>query len=185
LQTVSNTPSGLNKLVQWLEKQVKKQGVATAEIQTAEIQVVMEATNVYWKRCAYHFAALGYTVSVVNPAQIKFFAKSTLRRGKTDAMDAEIIARFGLMMRPKSWTPPSALLVEIKQLVREREAIPKQLVRERNHLKALQQGQHTSQLAVRLIRQRMRLLERQTQSLEEAIRQTFAQDCQLQAQLDC
>jgi len=36
-----------------------------------------------------------FAVSVVNAAQINFFARSTLRRGKTDAMDAEIIARYG------------------------------------------------------------------------------------------
>lgn len=118
LQTVANTLSGHNKLVRWLEKQLQDQDVSLPQV-----HVVLQATNVYWEACAYHFHAVGGPVSGINPAQIKFFARSTLRRGKTDAMDAEISARFGLMMRPAPWTPPSQVLLEVKQLVREREAL--------------------------------------------------------------
>lgn len=68
---------------------------------------------------------------IVNPAQIKFFARSTLRRGKTDATDADLIAYFGLMMRPAAWPPLQQALVEIKQLVREHEAVMAEQVRVR------------------------------------------------------
>jgi len=100
LHPIANTTAGHHKLRRWLESLLKQQGVALTEV-----HVVMEATNVYWQASAYYFHALGCHVSVVNPAQIKFFARSTLRRGKTDAMDAELIARFGLMMRPAPWNP--------------------------------------------------------------------------------
>lgn len=118
LPTVANSASGHAKLACWLHKQLAGQDVAVAQV-----HVVMEATNVYWEVCVHHFHSLGCIVSVVNPAQIKFFAKSTLCRGKTDAMDAEIIARFGLIMQPCAWQPPSRALVQIKQLMREREAL--------------------------------------------------------------
>jgi len=178
LPTVANTASGHAKLVRWLHKQLAGQDVAVAQV-----HVVMEATNVYWEVCAHHFHALGCTVSVVNPAQIKFFAKSTLRRGKTDAMDAEIIARFGLIMQPSSWQPPSPALVQIKQLVREREALIREHLRENNHLKALQQGQYATPLVVRLAKQRIRLLERHLVVIEAAIKEAFAGDAALQTQL--
>lgn len=189
IQTVANTPAGLQKLARWLEKQLVAHGkthpaISSTELEIAQVQIVMEATNVYWEVCAHHFHALGCRVSVVNPAQVKFFARSTLRRGKTDAMDAEIIARFGLLMRPQAWAPSSAALVEIKQLVREREAILKSWTCENNHLKALQSGQHATPLAVRLIKQRMRLLERQVKLLETAIKQAFSAESELQNQLD-
>ena len=51
--------------------------------------VVMEATGVSWECLALALHTQGFAVSVVNAAQIKFFAKSTLRRGKTDKMDVE------------------------------------------------------------------------------------------------
>lgn len=183
VQTVANTQVGLHKLKGWLEKQLAHHE-APSGAQLTQVHVVMEATNVYWEVCAHYFHALGCRVSVVNPAQVKFFAKSTLRRGKTDAMDAEIIARFGLVMRPQDWIPASTALVEIKQLVREREAVLKQWSFENNHLQALQSGQHVTPLAARLIKQRMRLLERQLQLLEAAVRHSFAQDGELQRQLD-
>ena len=173
--SVSNTSQGLAKLTRWLYRQ---------NLAPAEIQVVMEATNVYWEECAHYFHAMGCSVSVVNPAQIKFFARSTLRRGKTDAMDAEIIARFGLMMQPEPWTPPQRTFVELKQLVREREAVGRQLTRDRNHLKALQASHHAAPLARRLGQQRIKLLERQLNSLETAIKDLVQQDAILQGQLE-
>lgn len=173
-QSIPNTRVGFNKLLRWLSRQA---------IAPTNIHVVMEATNVYWESCAYYFHALGCKVSVVNPAQIKFFSKSTLRRGKTDAMDAEIIARFGVMMQPQSWSPPSRALIEIKQLVREREAVLKQTTRERNHLKALQASEHASPLTVRLGRQRLSLLLKQLETIEEALRVAFAKEPQLQSKL--
>ena len=183
VQTVANSASGHAKLARWLHKQLVGQDVALVEV-----HMVMEATNVYWETCAHYFHALGCTVSVVNsvvnPAQIKFFAKSTLRRGKTDAMDAEIIARFGLIMQPSAWQPPSPALVQTKQLVREREALLREHLRESNHLKALLQGQYASPLVVRLAKQRLRLLERHLVVIEAAIKEAFACDAALQAQLD-
>lgn len=182
IQTVANTLGGLNTLVRWLEKQLAHHCLGQT-VEARQVHVVMEATNVYWEVCAHHFHERGYIVSVVNPAQVKFFAKSTLRRGKTDAMDAEIIARYGLMMQPQVWTPPSQRWVEIKQMVREREAVLKQWSRENNHLQALERGHHASALALRLAKGRMRLLKRQAQVLEVALQQTCDQEPAIQAQV--
>lgn len=169
-QAVPNNAAGFTRLERWLLRQ---------NVLLSAIHVVMEATNVYWETCAHHFHGRGCTVSVVNPAQIKFFARSTLRRGKTDAMDADLIACFGLTMRPAAWTPPQQALVEIKQLVREREAVLAELVRVRNHLQALQKGQYSSPLVVRLAKQRIRLLERQVKALEKMLHDAFAQDTRI------
>lgn len=179
VQTVANSVSGHAKLAHWLHKQLANQ-----DVDLPDVHVIMEATNVYWESCAHHFHSLGCTVSVVNPAQIKFFAKSTLRRGKTDAMDAEIIARFGLIMQPSAWQPLSPAMVQIKQLVREREALLREHLQQSNHLKALLQGQYATPLVVRLAKQRLRLMERHLKMIEAALGEAFAGDAALQAQLD-
>ena len=49
---------------------------------------VMEATGPYWYRLAMDLVNDGYTVSVVNPLQIKRFAQMRLNRAKTDPADA-------------------------------------------------------------------------------------------------
>jgi transposase len=85
--------------------------------------VVMEATGISWERLAVALHAAEFAVSVINAAQINFFARSTLRRGKTDAMDAEIIARYGVTMRPARWMPTEHTLEELRALIHERDTI--------------------------------------------------------------
>ena len=131
--TVPNSSQGFSKLLSW---------AAQHRSPHDELHVVMEATGVYWEACAAHCHATGDRVSVENPAKIKFFARSLLRRGKTDGMDAEIIARYGLTMRPAAWQPPRSELAELKLLVREREALLVSLTQERNRRHALE---HLSQ----------------------------------------
>ena len=62
-------------------------------------------------------------MSVVNAAQIKFYAKSTLRRGKTDKMDAELIARYGETMHPACWMPAERDREVLRALIHERDAV--------------------------------------------------------------
>ena len=59
-------------------------------------------------------------LSVVNPKQIKHFALPNLRRSKTDPLDADLIGRFGIALKPFLWNPPHPILEELKQISRER-----------------------------------------------------------------
>lgn len=170
---VANTAAGLAQLATWVEKQA----------QGDTVQVVMEATNVYWERSAHHFYRVGFQVSVVNPAQIKYFARSVLRRGKTDAMDAEIIARYGLVMQSTPWTPPARVMIEIKQLTRERETVLARRTQENNHLIALRDAEHASPVALSLAQGRLELVQRQVDELEAALKALVQQDNNLAQQL--
>lgn len=73
----------------------------------------MEATGVYWEKSAHWLHEQGAKLSVVNPATVKYFAKTELRRGKTDKMDAPLLASYGSKTRPKRWQPESAT-IELK-----------------------------------------------------------------------
>jgi transposase len=56
--------------------------------------VVMEATGRYQRRVAAELISAGVPVAVVNPRQARDFAKSLGKLAKTDAIDAEVLARF-------------------------------------------------------------------------------------------
>ncbi|UQN09311.1 IS110 family transposase [Deinococcus sp. QL22] len=161
LPNLPNTPTGFKGLLQWAQHH----GVTPTEL-----HVVMEATGVYWEQCANVLFSAGCTVSVVNPTSIKYFARATLKRGKTDRMDAAVIALYGAMMRPKPWSPPSTALQELKQLVRERTALCEALTQDQNRLHALERRQHESQIVVALLNTRIALLKQQILELETAIR---------------
>jgi transposase len=62
--------------------------------------VVLEATGGFEVTVAAAIAAAGLPLAIVNPRQIRDFARATGRLAKTDALDAEIIARFAEQVRP-------------------------------------------------------------------------------------
>jgi transposase len=78
-----NTRKGFTRLQHFLEKRAK-----------GTLHACLEATGHYGDEVALFLHEAGYTVSVVNPAQIKSYADSQLRRTKTDASDAAVIADF-------------------------------------------------------------------------------------------
>ena len=71
--------------------------------------IVLEATSSYWVALAVTLHAAGYTVSVLNPAKVHNYAKSLPRRGKSDQLDAQVMAQFAAERRPEPWTPPPAI----------------------------------------------------------------------------
>jgi transposase len=83
----------------------------------------MEATGVYWEEIAQFLATKGFTVSVVNPAQIKAYVASRLTRTKTDAVDARLIAEFCAERKPPPWQPRTEAEVALRALVLRLDAL--------------------------------------------------------------
>jgi transposase len=75
--------------------------------------VAVEATGGYEATTAAAVAAAGLPLAVVNPAQVRAFAKALGKRAKTDPIDAEVIARFAQAVKPE----PRPLPDETTQLV--------------------------------------------------------------------
>jgi transposase len=68
--------------------------------------VVCEASGGYETLVATTLAAHGCRVSVVNPRQVRDFAKASGILAKTDAIDARVIARFGSLLQPPATCLP-------------------------------------------------------------------------------
>jgi transposase len=62
--------------------------------------VILEATGGLEVSLASALAIGGIPVAVVNPRQVRDFARATGRLAKTDRLDAEVLARFGEVVRP-------------------------------------------------------------------------------------
>jgi transposase len=63
--------------------------------------VVLEATGGLQERVAAALAAAGVLVAVVNPRQVRDYARARGRLAKTDRLDAEVIASFAEQIRPE------------------------------------------------------------------------------------
>ncbi len=73
--------------------------VATLAGRSPEL-IVLEATGGYELPCTAALAAAGLPVVVVNPRQVRDFARSTGQLAKTDRIDATMLALFGERVRP-------------------------------------------------------------------------------------
>lgn len=84
-------------------------------------RVLMEATGTYHLALAEYLHAEGFEVVVVNPAQAHYFAKATLRRNKTDKVDAAVLCEMAKDESHRLWSPPSKERKELVGLLRARE----------------------------------------------------------------
>lgn len=122
--TFENTPVGFNRLNQWLNKNDS----------IVELHACMEATGQYGELLAEFLFQQSYKISVVNPARIKAYAGSRLRRNKTDKADAELIAEYCLREKPPSWSPPPASFKDLQAFVRRLEDLQNNRQQEYNRI---------------------------------------------------
>ncbi|MDP9474252.1 MAG: IS110 family transposase [Actinomycetota bacterium] len=95
---------------------------------------VVEATGGFERPVAAALAAAGLPVAVVNPRQVRDFARATGRLAKTDALDAEILARFAEAVRPEARPVPDEEAREFAEVLARRRQIVGMLTAEKNRL---------------------------------------------------
>jgi len=122
-KSVTNNKAGIADLLEWTGKQ---------GFQAAGLHAIMEGTGVYHEQAAIALCDAGVTVSIVNPAQVKDFGRGLAVRTKTDSIDSLVLARYGALLKPAAWTPPSQEARALQALLSRREAIVKDLRREHN-----------------------------------------------------
>src|SRR5262245_28524412 len=116
---VANDPAGVAELV----------GRLTA---LGPALVVLEATGGVELLAAGELVAAGVPVAVVNPRQVRDFARATGRLAKTDALDAAVLARFAAAVRPPARPLPDAATRELQALVARRRQLVEMLTAETN-----------------------------------------------------
>src|SRR5205823_5277750 len=94
--------------------------------------VVLEATGGYEVTVAAMLAEAGLPVAVVNPRQIRDFARATGQLAKTDALDARIIALFAEAVRPVARPVPDEQARTLGELVTRRRQFVDMLPAEQN-----------------------------------------------------
>lgn len=100
--------------------------------------IVMEASGGYETRLAAELAAAGLPVAVVNPAQVRNYAKALGILAKTDALDSKVLARFAQDTKPEAGRLPEPEERALKALVKRRRQLSDMLVAEKNRLQRLE-----------------------------------------------
>jgi transposase len=96
--------------------------------------IVLEATGGFEGTLAAHLAAAGLAVAIVNPRQVRAFAKSLGRLAKTDRLDAQVLARFAEAVRPEPRALPDEAAQRLSALCARRRQLVEMLTAEQNRL---------------------------------------------------
>ncbi len=97
-------------------------------------RVVLEASGGLETALVAELAAAGLPVVVVNPRQVRDFARATGQLAKTDALDARMLALFAERVRPELRALPSEQERELKAMVARRRELVEMITAERNRL---------------------------------------------------
>lgn len=129
--------------------------------------IVLEATGGYELLCVAALAAAQLPVIVVNPRQVRDFAKATGQLAKTDRIDARVLALFGERVRPPVRPLPDAATRDLDELLTRRRQLLEMRQAERNRL-ALAVGRDRQRLK-RSLKQHIAYLERELRSTDTEV----------------
>jgi transposase len=93
--------------------------------------IALEATGGYEIVVAAALAGAGLPLAVVNPAQVRQFAKALGKRAKTDPIDAAVIARFAATVKPEPRRSVSEEALVLAELVARRRQLVEMAASER------------------------------------------------------
>lgn len=141
--------------------------------QSGDVHVIVEATGGYEQLVADVCEARGVRYSVVNAARVRHFARASGRLAKNDAIDAEVLARFGQAMRPNPTIRPSEEVLALRALVERRADLVAQRTAEKNR------HEHLKGAALQSLRRHLRWLNAEIERLSKAIDEQLAADAGL------
>ncbi len=114
-----------------------KKGIVALVKRVREIEpalVVLEATAGMEAMVAAALAAEHVSVAVVNPRQVRSFARATGKLAKTDSIDASVLAHFAEAVRPQVRPLPDTQAKELSELVGRRRQLVEMIVAEKARL---------------------------------------------------
>jgi len=149
---------GLAQLVEWL----KSQGTCF---------VVLEATGGLERRLAGELIEAGHPVAVVNPRQVRDFARGTGKLAKTDRIDALVLAHFAWQVQPRPLEKASEKQLELAALVTRRRQLQTMVIAETNRRESASTVQ-----ARRHIDKHLEWLRKEVARIDAAIAKLIASD---------
>lgn len=125
------------------------------------VVVVIEATGGLEVSLAVALGSAGLPVTVVNPRQVRDFARATGRLAKTDKLDAQVLAQFGAVVQPPVRPLPDAARRELRALVTRRQQLLEMITAEKNRMRRTTPGvRHRIEVNVRWLQAQLKELDR-------------------------
>lgn len=101
--------------------------------------VVMESTGGYETSLAYALNKADIPCAVVNPREVRDFARATKKLAKTDAIDAQVLAHFAAVIQPEPRPLSDEQAGELEAILARRRQVVDMLTAEKNRLHTARQ----------------------------------------------
>lgn len=163
VETFPYTKPGIKQLLSSLKK-------------SPDAFICLEATGGWERALLGHLHENGFEVAVVNPRQIRDFARATNQLAKTDQIDARIIAQFAALMRPRPTPPLTVSQQKLRDFTARKRQVTKLLVQEKNRLATTFDKE-----IQKLIKQTIALFEKQLEAIRKQMQQLIDEDEKAQA----
>jgi transposase len=116
-----NNDVGINEAVPYLKK-------------LAPVLVIMEATGGLEMSMAAALSAAEIPVAVINPRQVRDYARSMGKLAKTDTIDAQVMANFAAAVHPEPRPLSDGQTQELKDILTRRSQLNEMITAEKNRL---------------------------------------------------
>lgn len=156
--TVSNDADGIGQLIEHLRP-------------LGPCLIVVEATGGYERRAVAVLIEAGFAVALVNPRQIRDYARGIGIKAKTDRIDAEVLAHFAQEVQPRPLAKTSETQRELDDLVARRRQLVTLRTMESNRCEIA-----TVKLARQSIDKVLAVLNREIERVEKAIARLIEND---------
>jgi transposase len=152
--TLSHDDEGVSELIKRLEE-------------ASPALVVMEATGGLERPLQAVLESSGLKCAVVNPRQVRDFAKALGVLAKTDSIDARVLARYGHSVRPEARSAKDPHTRELEALLTRRRQLVEMLTAEKNRRRPT-----SSKRVCKGIQEHIQWMEKRLKEIDTAIRRT-------------
>ena len=168
-----NTPGGFGALLAWTETLAGKG--------CQDIAFIVEPTSIYHELLVAFLFESGATVYVVNPSRVRKFAEGIGILSKNDVIDADLLARYGLMsQRLMPYAPLPSDISALRSLLGRLDTLERDLRREQNRQEKVGKTSVFHELEEQSIDRFVKHHKAEIKDFKEALRALIAQSDSLQ-----
>ena len=164
----NNTVAGFKELYDWIQKHHKHKEIP--------LQIVMEATGVYYEHCAMYLFKQALTVSIVLPNKSKKYLQATGLKSKNDKVDAKGLAQMGAEQKLERWQPMNEFFYTLRALTRHHESLQNLKTNINNQLHADNAGMYANKQVGKQLNKLIETIDKQIDDIEKSIESHIASD---------
>ncbi|MEO6520420.1 MAG: IS110 family transposase [Mucilaginibacter sp.] len=172
----TNNQQGFKEVLTWITQHCKEKEIA--------LSIVMEATGVYYEKCALSLFKAGFSVSVVLPNKAKKYMQALGLKSKNDKIDAAGLARMAAEQCLEQWQPMADFFYKLRALTRHHQSLQELKTNINNQLHADEHSIYSSKSVIKQLKKLIVTLEKQLDDTAQEIHDHLYSDSDVAKKVD-